>query len=115
MKLIHSVDVTKGLKPGGWILINSKNIPDNIKLFSGFRLAFVDADHIAISNGLGTRTHPIINTAMIGAFAKVLEMPPLDMIAAAIKSDIHTKATQNISAAQQAFEEVILYGLVESN
>lgn len=115
MKLIHSVDVTKGLKPGGSILINSRNLPDNIEPFSGFRLAFVDANHIAASNGLGTRTHPIINTAMIGAFARVLEMPPLDMVAAAIKNDIHIKAKQNVSAAQQAYDEVNLYGMVENS
>jgi pyruvate ferredoxin oxidoreductase gamma subunit/2-oxoisovalerate ferredoxin oxidoreductase gamma subunit len=114
-KLIHSVDVTKGLKLGGSILINSRNLPDNLEPFSGFRLAFVDADHIAACNGLGTRTHPIINTAMIGAFARVLEMPPLDMIAAAIKNDIHIKTTQNVSAAQQAYEEVNLYGIVVNN
>jgi 2-oxoacid:acceptor oxidoreductase gamma subunit (pyruvate/2-ketoisovalerate family) len=115
MKLMHSVNVTNGLKPGGSILINSRNLPDDIKPFSGFRLAFVDADHIATRNGLGTRTHPIINTAMIGAFAKVLEMPPLDMVAAAIENDIHIKAKQNVSAAQQAYEEVNLYGIVEHN
>ena len=112
MKLIHSVDVTKGLRPGGSILINSKNRPDNRDPFSGFRLAFVDADDIAVRNGLGTRTHPIINTAMIGAFAKVLGMPPLDMIASAIKHDIHIKTKQNVLAAQQAYEEVNLCGMV---
>jgi len=112
MKLIHSINVTNGLKPGGSILINSRNLPDDIKPFSGFRLAFVDADHIATRNGLGTRTHPIINTAMIGAFAKILEMPPLDMVTAAIENDIHIKVKQNVSAAQQAYEEVNLYGMV---
>jgi 2-oxoacid:acceptor oxidoreductase gamma subunit (pyruvate/2-ketoisovalerate family) len=66
-KLLGNVDVVKGLKPGGSILINSKDTPDNLAHFSGFRLAFVDANHIAVKNNLGTRTHPIINTAMIGA------------------------------------------------
>jgi len=115
MRLIHSIEVTKGLKPGGSILINSRILPDDLSLFSGFRLAFVDADHIATGNGLGTRTHPIINTAMIGAFARVMEMPPLDMIAATIENNIHIKAKQNVSAAQQAYEEVNLYGMVEHN
>jgi pyruvate ferredoxin oxidoreductase gamma subunit/2-oxoisovalerate ferredoxin oxidoreductase gamma subunit len=115
MKLIHSVNVINGLKPGGSILINSRNLPDDIKPFSGFRLAFVDADHIATRNGLGTRTHPIINTAMVGAFARILEMPPLDMIEAAIRNDIHTKAKQNVSAAQQAYKEVNLHGMVVTN
>jgi len=112
MKLLESVDVTKGLKPGGSILINARNLPDNTESFSGFRLAFVDADHIAADNGLGTRTHPIINTAMIGAFARVLEMPPLDMVSSAIKNDIHVKTDQNVLAAKQAFESVNIYGLV---
>jgi 2-oxoacid:acceptor oxidoreductase gamma subunit (pyruvate/2-ketoisovalerate family) len=113
IKLFNTVEVIKGLKPGGSILMNSKNLPDHLEPFSGFRLAFVDADHIAADNGLGTRTHPIINTAMIGAFAKVLGMPPLDRITAAIKNEIHVKADQNILAAQQAYEKVTLYGIVE--
>jgi hypothetical protein len=49
-------------------------------------MACVDATGIAKKNELGTRTHPIINTAMIGAFARMLEMPPLEAIADAIAS-----------------------------
>lgn len=109
IKLLDSIDVTKGLKPSGSILMNSKALPDSMESLPGFRLAFVDADRIAAENGLGTRTHPIINTAMIGAFAKVLGMPPLDNITAAIKNEIHVKADQNILAAQQAFDKVTLY------
>ncbi|MEJ2656701.1 MAG: 2-oxoacid:acceptor oxidoreductase family protein [Desulfobacterales bacterium] len=113
VKLFDSIDVTKGLKPGGSILINSNKLPNHMEPFSGLRLAFVDADHIAAENGLGTRTHPIINTAMIGAFAKVLGMPPLDRIAQAIKNEIHVKSDQNILAAQQAYKKVTLHGIVE--
>jgi 2-oxoacid:acceptor oxidoreductase gamma subunit (pyruvate/2-ketoisovalerate family) len=113
IKLLDSIDVTKGLKPGGSILMNSNDLPDHIEPFFGFRLAFVDADHIAADNGLGTRTQPIINTAMIGAFAKVFGMPPLDKLISAIKNEIHVKADQNILAAQQAYEKVTVYGTIE--
>jgi 2-oxoacid:acceptor oxidoreductase gamma subunit (pyruvate/2-ketoisovalerate family) len=113
IKLLDSVDVTKGLKPGGSILMNSSDLPDHIEPFFGFRLAFVNADRIAAENGLGTRTQPIINTAMIGAFAKVLGMPPLDKLTSAIKNEIHIKADQNILAARQAYEKVTIYGMVE--
>lgn len=113
-KLLGNVDVTNGLKPGGSILINSKNIPANLEPFSGFRLAFVDATHIAVNYDLGTRTHPIINTAMIGAFARVIGMPPMDMITAAIKKEIPVKAIQNVQAAQQAYEKVHIYGMVSN-
>lgn len=112
-KLLDSIDVTAGLKPGGWILINASGRPANPGLFSGFNLACVDATRIAIQNELGTRTHPIINTAMIGAFARMLEMPPLDMISEAIKEDIPIKPEQNIQASKEAYENVQLFGLIE--
>lgn len=111
-KLLLNVDVSKGLKPGGWILINSPGLPDNLKAFSGYNLAFVDATHIAMENDLGTRTHPIINTAMLGAFARLLEIPPMDSLAAAIKEEIPDKPHQNINAAKQAFENVQIHGIV---
>ena len=66
--LLHSVNVTRGLKPGGWILINSPSPPADLTPFAGFQLAHVDANQIALNHRLGTRTHPIVNTAMIGAF-----------------------------------------------
>ncbi len=114
-KLLDRVDVTAGLKKGGSILINLKDIPDTMDTFSGFRFAFVDANQIAVNNGLGSRTQPIINTAMIGAFARVMEMPHLDMITAAIENEIHVKTDQNVSAARQAYDAVTLFGMLENN
>ena len=73
----------------------------------------MDGTSIAIQNELGTRTHPIINTAMIGAFARMLEMPSLEAIADAIAEDIPIKPEQNIQASKQAYEKVQLIGLVD--
>ena len=112
VKLLENVAVTGGLKAGGWILINAAVQPENLAIFSGFRLAWVDATAIAIQNQLGTRTHPIINTAIIGAFARILEIPPMEMICDAIKEDIHTKLEQNIQASQIAYDSVQVFGLV---
>ena len=107
-KLLRNVDVTKGLKPGGWILLNTASPPPGKEAFKGFRLAWVDATRIAVSCGLGTRTHPIINTAMIGAFARMMDRPPLEMISEAIKAEITTKPANNIQAAQKAYAQVTL-------
>ena len=113
VQLLQNVNVTSGLKPGGWILVNVPVQPSTMNMFAGFRLAYVDANAIAVKNQLGTRTHPIINTAMIGALARVLDMPPLEMIAAAIKEDIAIKPEQNIQAANDAYAKVQLFGLVD--
>ena len=115
VKLLENVNVTGGLKQGGWILLNTPHPSKNLEAFSGFRLACVDATGIAVQNQLGTRTHPIINTAMIGAFARLMEMPPLDTISKAIREDIHSRPAQNIQACQDAYENVQIYGLVNQN
>lgn len=104
--LLGSIDVAKGLKPGGIILINSPSPPERTGHHSDFQLASVDASRIALRHRLGTRTHPIANTPMIGAFAGVLGMPPLESIFAAIREDLPGKMEDNIRAAEEAFREV---------
>jgi pyruvate ferredoxin oxidoreductase gamma subunit/2-oxoisovalerate ferredoxin oxidoreductase gamma subunit len=104
--LLVSVDVTLGLKPGGWILINSEGHPAHPEKFTGYRVAVVDATRIAREHRLGTQTHPIVNTAMMGAFARVLSMPPMDVVARAIEEEIPIKPEQNIQAARDAYDAV---------
>lgn len=107
-KLLHTVDVTKGLKPGGWILLNLPDISEihSDSRFSAFRLAAVDASGIALSCKLGTRTQPIINTAMIGAFARIMENPPMKALEEAIMKEIPARQKENFEAAKQAYESV---------
>jgi pyruvate ferredoxin oxidoreductase gamma subunit/2-oxoisovalerate ferredoxin oxidoreductase gamma subunit len=109
VKLLGSVDVTRGLKPGGWILLNAAEPPDG-EVFSGFRVATVDAGRIALAHRLGTRTHPMINTAMVGAFARIFEAPPMDALEEAIRQEVPVKQAENIAAAKQAYADVRVHG-----
>jgi pyruvate ferredoxin oxidoreductase gamma subunit/2-oxoisovalerate ferredoxin oxidoreductase gamma subunit len=104
--LLHSIDATCGLKPGGWILINSPAPPADLGPFKKYGLAWVDANRIALKHRLGTRTHPITNTPMIGAFARVLGMPPIEAIAAAIREDVPGEVKANVRAAEEAYKTV---------
>jgi pyruvate ferredoxin oxidoreductase gamma subunit/2-oxoisovalerate ferredoxin oxidoreductase gamma subunit len=106
VNILQTVDVTKGLRTGGWILLNSARLSDHLEAFVGFRLAMVDATRIALENDLGTRTQPMINTAMIGAFARIMDEPAMDMISAAIINEISVQPQKNILAAEQAYEQV---------
>jgi pyruvate ferredoxin oxidoreductase gamma subunit/2-oxoisovalerate ferredoxin oxidoreductase gamma subunit len=112
--LLLNVNVTRGLKPGGWVLINAPAVPAETGPFAGFRLACIDANRIALKHQLGTRTHPIVNTTMIGAFSRVLGMPPMKAIADAIHEEVPREADKNIRAAQDAYKEVQLVGLIEA-
>lgn len=108
MKLLGLVDVTRGLKPGGWVLLNSPGLPQDASRFAGFRLAWVDASGIALKHGLGSPTSPIVNTAMMGAFARVMGCPPLDAVAEAIRGEMPHKQDENVAAARDAYEAVVM-------
>jgi len=104
--LIGAIDVTSGLKPNGWILINSGHAPETFQHLKDFRIATVDATGVAIRNGLGSRTNPIVNTAILGAFSKVTELLAIDSIALAIREEIPGKKGENVQAAREAYNEV---------
>ena len=112
LRLLQIVDVTKGLKPGGWILLNAPALPEGIERFAGFRLACVDASRIANEHGLGAKTQPITNTSMLGAFARLFGMPPLDAVTAAIEHEMPAKIAENVAAAVAAFDQVMIFGLI---
>ena len=73
----------------------------------------MDATRIALKNELGTRTQPIINTAIIGAFARIINEPPMDIISKAIEEEIEIKPEKNVQASQEAYESVKMYGTVK--
>ncbi len=106
--LLRVVDVVAGLRPGGWILINSERDPEEFQSFrrTGRRVACVDAGGVAARHGLGDRTNPIVNTAILGAFARVLNLVSLDSVIAAIEEEIPAKPQENAAAAKEAFERV---------
>ena len=101
-----SAQISAGLKAGGWILLNSPQGPgDFAEQFPHNRIAVVDATSIARENDLGTRSVPIVNTALAGATARMLGIP-LDEISAALEH-LGFKGT-NLVAANRAYEEVRL-------
>lgn len=105
LTLLQSIDITKGLRPGGWILLNGSAFPPGRSRFADNKVAVVDATRIALNHQLGTRTHPIVNTAMMGAFARIMEMPPMDAIVTAIQEEVPSEPELNIAAAQEAYHE----------
>jgi 2-oxoacid:acceptor oxidoreductase gamma subunit (pyruvate/2-ketoisovalerate family) len=104
--LIGAVDVTSGLKKKGWILINSGHSPETFQHMKDFQIATVDATGVAIRNGLGSRTNPIVNTAILGAFSKVTGLLGIDSIALSIREEVPVKKDENARAAREAYQEV---------
>jgi 2-oxoacid:acceptor oxidoreductase gamma subunit (pyruvate/2-ketoisovalerate family) len=101
--LMAALDVTAGLKPGGSILINSERPPDAYAELTGrFGVATIDAGGIAAAHGIGSRTQPIVNTAILGAFATWSGIVSLDAVCAAIRDEVPVRTDANEAAAQAA-------------
>lgn len=103
--LLDMIDVTQGLVAGATILLNHPGRPEGAA-WEGFKVAAVDASKIALKHGIGSRLAPIVNTVILGAFARLDPGPDLDHVLAAIKSGAPTKPEANAAAAQEAFDSV---------
>ncbi len=102
--LVEAIDVTEGLKDGGVIIINSDKKPEEFKFPSQFRVATINATEIAVKHRLGTLAAPIVNTAIVGAVIKILNLTRLDPLLEAIKEGVPIKPEDNMAAAREAYE-----------
>jgi 2-oxoacid:acceptor oxidoreductase gamma subunit (pyruvate/2-ketoisovalerate family) len=103
--LVEAIDVTEGLKEGGWIIINSDKKPGDFKLPARFRVATINATGIAVRNKLGSLAAPIVNTAIVGAVIKILGLTKLESLLQAIGDAITIKPEDNKKAAAEAYEQ----------
>ena len=104
--LLEVVDVTAGLKDGGWVLINSELDPSAFQLPDKYRVVTVDASSIAIKYHLGPSTAPIVNTAILGAFARVTGLVSLEALFEAVRSAVPVNPDGNVAATREAFEQI---------
>lgn len=104
--LVEVVDVTRGLKPGGVLLLNTDRDPWSFPRFRAFATCTVDAGPIAVRHGLGSRTHPIVNTAILGAFARATGLVSLDAVCNAIDQEVPSSHEANRKAAREAYDSV---------
>lgn len=101
------VDVTEGLKKDGVIIINTTKSPEEIEL-KGWRIATVDATGIALELSLLVAGLPVVNTSILGAFAKATYEVKLESVLKAIKQTWSGSAGEkNAQAAELAYERLI--------
>jgi len=95
--------VLSGARPGGVLLLNS-HLPLAVFAgrYDGFRFGVIDATAIAREHGIGSSSVVIINTTMIGAYARLLgvSLAALDEAFAALGLD------DDLPAAEHAHQRV---------
>lgn len=106
--LIDTVNITAGLKNGGWIVINTNRDMKGSPLLGKFRLATVDANTIALKYGLGSRSAPIVNTSIIGAFAGATKLVGLEAVMNAVSEFVPVRKENNVKAAEEAYRSLVV-------
>jgi 2-oxoisovalerate ferredoxin oxidoreductase gamma subunit len=104
--LLSSTNVLAGLKKGGWVVVNTPDQPDSLDVPPDYRVATVNASEIAVKHGIGSRTQPVVNTTVLGAFVRVTGLVDLKSLLAAIEEEAPTKTEENKAAANEAYEKV---------
>jgi len=67
-------------------------------------VATVNATGIAVKHKLGTLASPIVNTAIVGAVVKILDLTKLEPLLQAIREGVPTRPEDNMAAAKEAYE-----------
>jgi 2-oxoacid:acceptor oxidoreductase gamma subunit (pyruvate/2-ketoisovalerate family) len=98
--ILHEVNVTAGMKPGGILVINT---PKERTAYSGNGFRVVTADVTRLAEQAGLR-RGIVNTGIIGALAKALSIVPLSILLKAIEVEFQgKKAAENAEAARNTY------------
>jgi len=103
-QLLKSTDVLKGLKNGGKIVINSPSATGTG--LGNYIIYYVDATKIALDLNLVLAGWPLVNTAILGALAKAINIP-IGAVEDAVTAYLGGRGGDvNALAARKAYNEV---------
>ncbi|MEA2054464.1 MAG: 2-oxoacid:acceptor oxidoreductase family protein [Candidatus Thermoplasmatota archaeon] len=103
---LKEANVGGGLKAGGKVIINTKRKPSEFDIGDA-KIYTVDATEIALEHRLGTKTNPIVNTAILGAYARAIGNVSIDSVTKAVMDMSPAKKEENVLAAKSAYEKVV--------
>ena len=105
--IMDLVDVLKGLKKDGKILINTRRSPKEFSFSKQYNVSTVDATGIAIKYDIIVGGIPVVNTPILGAIPKILSKVTLPSIQETIREKWKgSPGEKNVKATQEAFDTV---------
>ena len=103
--LLENIDMTRGLKKSGCILINTTARKNSFPFSKRFKVFTFDAAAVAWKHEIGSKSAPIVNTSILGAFAKFSGDIGIESLVEAIKEGVAVKTNENVKAAEEAYEK----------
>ncbi|MBA4396211.1 MAG: pyruvate oxidoreductase subunit gamma [Syntrophus sp. (in: bacteria)] len=109
--LFGVVDILGRVRKGGLVIINTAQPPESFKIGDTFGLATVDAAAIALKQHLIKEGAPVVNTPMLGAFARAAGMVSLKNLEKALRGKLSREAvSKNYAAVNAAHDETLIRG-----
>lgn len=102
--VLNSGSVSSGVPDNGMFIINTRKDPEEFNL--GRKTITVDATSIAVSLNLGSKANPIVNTAILGAFARATGLVSLETVVSATMESSPKMQQENARAVSQAYNSV---------
>ncbi len=97
----------QGLRPGGVVLLNRGSVPNNLRpLMDSIHIHHIDAATIALRHHLGSAANPLVNTVVLGAFARVTGIVSLRALEEAVRTRIPGQLVENLDAMHEAWNDV---------
>jgi len=107
--LFKVVDIFSRLRKNGLLIINTQTAMERWDEEGDYRIAIVDADGIALKHHLSKEGAPVVNTPMLGAFARATGLVSLDNIEKALNHKLSKEqGARNFTAVKAAYEETKL-------
>ena len=105
--IMDMVDVLKGLKKNGRILINTTKNPKDFDFSKKYDVATVDATSIALKHEILVGGIPVVNTPILGAVPKIFDRVTLKSIQDTVKDKWKgEQGNKNVKATQDTYDGV---------
>ena len=103
--LFGVVDILGKVRTGGLVIINTTQPADHFQVSAEIGLATVDAAGVSLKQYLIKEGAPVVNTPMLGAFAKASGMVSLENLEKALRGKLSREAVfKNFASVKAAYE-----------
>ncbi len=104
--LFKVVDIFSRLRKDGLLIINTQTPLEKWQEKVKCRLAVVDAGSVALKHHLSKEGAPVVNTPMLGAFARATGLVSLDNLEKALNHKLPPgQGARNLATVKAAYEE----------
>jgi 2-oxoacid:acceptor oxidoreductase gamma subunit (pyruvate/2-ketoisovalerate family) len=102
--LLKYQEVTSGLQRGGWLVVNSNQNPKELVTRNDINIATADATRVCQKLGLVIAGLTVVNTAMLGAFIRAIEVVDMANIRRIIRERFPSKVAEiNLAAIEETY------------